>query len=169
MYEASKDVDSNNRMQKHRVTISDGTHNFERTIDANDPLMQERIRTSQIAIFNSTKYDIVARAHGFGVMDVNSIKQDYTLETGAINIGPGEIGHLNKPTYSVGFARSTLYTLYASALIVRLKYGDINSEGFFPSPFESLQKKFIVNSFEPAQGRFELKIKQVGNSKDENE
>lgn len=127
-------------------------------------LKEEETITSSIYILNQSKYDIVARVEGFGVILENLQRKQYKLDTGSVNIAAGSKGCLQR-TLDVTQVpiKSVLYILYASALMVRVAsdgYGDINSEAHFKNPFDHNNgKTFVVTGMPFPEGGYQLKVR----------
>lgn len=133
------------------ITISNGT------ITSKHPLElrfcgSERTNFHTINVHNQTDWIVEARIEGFGVADTNSKFQPYQLNTGGVNIQPQGHHPFSIPESTMQFpVQSTLYRLYAHALMVKYQDND-DSEIHFPAPLDAPYNNFIVKCHNIKQG-----------------
>jgi hypothetical protein len=136
-------------------------------VDDNATRTKEEIYCGVILVHNQSTLPIVARLKGFGALRTGNKNQEYILDTVTV-IESGQIEQLHTPTSIGRRPISSIYEYYASALVVRVKnnehfekFGDINTEAHFTSPFEyDGRSPFIVTGHSPKPGHIKLQIQQ---------
>ncbi|HLJ31679.1 MAG TPA: hypothetical protein VKU36_04535 [Candidatus Babeliales bacterium] len=132
------------------ITLSDGTNKFKRLVKET-AINREKINLTSVTVHNKTPWPIEAQIEGFGVKDINSELQDWKFYTGGVNIMSEQNYLFTIPTYSTQLpVSSTLYRLYAHALIVKYP-NQKNSEVHFPNPLNAQSNCFIVKNDETTE------------------
>ena len=133
------------------ITLSDGTNTVKRRVSASK-FSQEKNNFCDINVINKTNWTIQAQIKGFGAKDINSEFEDYELNTGGVNIASQKIYPFSILTGSAKFPySSTLYRLYAHALIIKFQ-DNKSSEIHFSKPLDANFRDFVVTSYDTNQG-----------------
>jgi hypothetical protein len=114
--------------------------------------MEEKTIYHKLKVHNQTNWPIEAQIEGFGVKDINSKLQSYHLNTGGVTISAQQSYSFSIPAHSTQFPiKSTIYRLYAHALIVKFQNNN-DSEIHFPEPLKQSFKNFIISNYSTNQG-----------------